>query len=556
MIKDLNRSIGQALDAAVNSLFPGIDLKEKTPPDLEIPKDNSHGDTASNLALKVCRVIKKSPIDIANQIKEYLEKNSSKLGLTGYVEKIEVKSPGFLNFFLSNKAFRETIAEILKTKDNFGKTNIAESKKVQIEFVSANPTGPLSVAHARQAAVGDALASILSFLGFKVTKEFYINDEGNQIRLLGESIYARYKELLGQLQEFPENGYKGNYIYDIAKEIINSSKLKKAQKEKIDIDFFVDYGVKYILKIIKQELSDFKVKFDVWTPQSDLTKKDKVKKIIEFLRKNNFLYDKDGAVWFRSTQFGDDKDRVLIKSDGSFTYLTPDIAYHEDKYKRGFDWVINIWGPDHHGYIGRLKAAVKALGQSDGALSIIIVQLATLLKDGQPVPMSTRAGQYITLREVIDEIGPDVAKFFFLMRRVDSHLDFDLSLAKKQSPENPVYYIQYAHARISSIIGKAKKVKIADADLSLLREPEELKVIKLLDSFPEALKICLSQLDPYGLVAYLQELASEFHKFYDTHRVILEDKKLMSSRLSLVEATRIVLANGLRLLNVSVPKKM
>jgi len=554
MIKDLRRSIGLALVEAAKELFPSISPKEIPPPHIETPKDDSHGDTATNYALKICKIVKKSPIDIANQLNVYLEKNSSKLGIDA-VEKFEVKPPGFNNFFHKN-ILSQTIKDILKADKNFGASNIGKSKKVQIEFVSANPTGPLSVAHARQAAVGDSFANILEFLGFKVTREFYINDEGNQIRLLGESIRARYKELLGQLQEFPEQGYKGNYIYDIAKEIINSSKQKEAQDEEADINFFTDYGVKHILKIIKKELADFKVKFDVWMPQSDLTKKDKVKKIIEFLRKKDFIYEKDGAAWFKSTQFGDDKDRVLVKSDGSFTYLAPDIAYHQDKYKRGFNWVINIWGPDHHGYIGRLKAAVKALGKTDDAISIIIVQLATLIKDGKSVAMSTREGQYVTLREVIDEIGPDVARFFFLMRKVDSHLDFDLSLAKKHSPENPVYYIQYAHARISSIIEKAEKTKVKAADLTLLKEPEELKVIKLLGNFPEVLLLCLNQLDPFTLVSYLQELAAQFHKFYDTHRVIIEDKKLMLARLALVQATRIVLANGLRLLNVSVPDKM
>jgi arginyl-tRNA synthetase len=553
MIKDLRRNIGLALIKATKELFPNIKLNDIPPPYLETPKDDSHGDTATNFALQICRIIKKSPVDIANQINEYLEKNASSLGLER-IEKFQAKSPGFNNFF-HRQIYYQTLANILKEKNNFGKNNLGESKKVQIEFVSANPTGPLSVAHARQAAVGDSLANILKFLGFEVIREFYINDEGNQIRLLGKSVQARYNELLGQPQEFPLNGYRGDYIYDIAKDIINSSKQKKIDKE-IDVDYFSDYAVKYLLKVIKKELKDFKVKFDIWMSQSELVDKNKVSKIIEFLRKRNFIYDLDGAVWFRSTKFGDDKDRVLIKRDGTFTYLMPDIVYHQDKYKRGFQWVINIWGPDHHGYIQRLKAAVNALGHKDEELSIIIVQLATLFKDGKPIPMSTRAGQYITLREVINQIGPDVARFFFLMRRVDSHLDFDLSLAKKHSPENPVYYIQYAHARVSSIIRKEKGLNLKGVNFTLLKQPEEFKVIKLLNNFPETLEICLKQLEPYFLVAYLQDLATKFHRFYDTHRVIIEDKKLKQARLALVEATRIVLANGLRLLNISIPEKM
>jgi len=556
MIRDLKASIGQALDDTLKQIFPDLNFNPQTQSNIEIPNDKTHGDLASNLALKVCKELKKPPVEIAHQIRTYLNNNSSKLGLSEYIHKIEVEPPGFINFFFSHKILGETIIEILTKKDSFGKKDLGKSKKVQIEFVSANPTGPLSVAHARQAAVGDSLANIMEFLGFKVTREFYINDEGNQIRILGLSIASRYKELLGQPEEFPADGYKGSYIYDLAKEMIEASKARKVEALDPNIDLFSEFGASHILNIIKRELADFKVKFDVWTPQSELSKKGEVKQIVEFLRKKGFIYDKDGAVWFRSTDFGDDKDRVLVKSDGTFTYLTPDIAYHQDKFKRGFEWVINIWGPDHHGYIPRLKAAVQALGRKKEDLSVIIVQLATLFKDGSPVPMSTRAGQYVTLQEVLDEIGPDVSRFFFLMRRVDSHLDFDLSLAKKESSENPVFYIQYAHARIASIIKKSGKVDFKKADLSLLHEPEELDLVKLLGQFPQELEACVKMLDPYNLVSYLQQLAGLFHKFYDTHKVISENEKLMLARLDLVEATRIVLANGLKLLNVSIPEKM
>jgi arginyl-tRNA synthetase len=526
---------------------------------LEIPRDKSHGQLATPVAMRLSPILKKPPLEIANLIKEEL---FSKIGraplLSQNIEKIEVAAPGFINFFFKKSYFYQILTEILKTKEKFGQLNIGKNKKVQLEFVSANPTGPLSVAHARQAAVGDTLANILEFLGYKVSREYYINDEGNQINILGKSIEARYNELLGEATPFPEEGYQGDYIYDIAREIIKKSKAKDTQGAKLNkTKFFADYGVSFILKTIKKDLKDFGVNFDNWFSQRSLTKTDKINKALGQLRKKGFIYDQDGAVWFKSTLFGDDKYRVVIKSDKSFTYLAPDIAYHKDKYTRGFKWLINIWGPDHHGYIPRLKAAVQALGEKEDSLSVIIVQLATLFKEGKPIQMSTRRAQYISLREVLDEVGRDAARYFFLLRKTSSHLDFDLELAKKQTPDNPVYYIQYAYARISSIFKNIKSSKKPQRiDFSLLNSEEEMDLLKILSNFPKTLEICAEQLDPYSLADYLLNLAASFHKFYDLHRVLGEDQALTQARLGLICATKIIIAAGLTILGVSRPKKM
>lgn len=558
MAQDLRRSLELLIEVALKEL--SVEVGAQFPPvELEIPKDKTNGDFACNIALKIAKDFKQSPFHVANRIKEGLSSKIQNSSLFPKIQSIEVKPPGFVNFFLSHEPLYELLIQILKEKNNFGKSKLGEKAKVQVEFVSANPTGPLSVAHARQAAVGDALANILEFLGFDVTREYYVNDEGTQIDILGKSILCRYKELLGEAVEFPENGYQGEYIYDIARDFIEKRKPQNAADKELDFKFFSKYGLEHILKIIKNELKDFRVNFDVFSRQSVISKEGKVKKTLSELKKKGFVYERDSATWFKSTAFGDDKDRVVIKSDGSLTYLAPDIAYHKDKFKRGFKWVINIWGPDHHGYIPRLKAAVEALGYKRESLSVIIVQLATLFKQGKPVSMSTRRGQYISLQEVMDEVGVDAARFFFLMRRTDSHLDFDLELAKKQTAENPVFYIQYAHARISSIINSAKETKVSlkDIDFNLIKQPQELELIKKMSIFNDILLSCQKMLDPFALVSFLQELATAFHRFYDNCRVLdSENLPLTQARLKLIEAVKIVLANGLSLLGVSAPDKM
>jgi arginyl-tRNA synthetase len=513
---------------------------------LDTPADPRFGDLSTSIALKLSKLLEKSPPETAKDIADSIIQKLEKTAAGNFVREVKAEGAGFINFYLNDEYFYEKLKRIIAKGKGYFRQDLGKGKKVLIEFVSANPTGSLSVAHARQAAVGDSLANILDFLGFKVKREYYLNDEGNQIDILGKSVELRLRELGGERIEFPENYYQGDYIYDIAR------KVKQAGKTRSLGDFAADY----ILGIIKKELDDFGIKFDYWYSQKELRKSGRIDKALSYLKKKGFLYEQDGALWFKSTQLGDDKDRVLIKSDGAYTYLAPDIAYHEEKYRHGFKWLINLWGPDHHGYINRLKAAVQAFGKAPESLSIVIVQLASIFKDGKPIEMSTRKGQYITLRKVLDEVGRDASRFFFLMRRTSSHLDFDLGLAKKQTPENPVYYIQYAYARICSILENSLVKINKNADFSLLKEKEELALIKKTLQFSSVLNICLKTIDPYMLTVYLQELSESFHKFYDRHRVLGQADSLTKARLALIEAVKTVIASGLELLGVSTPVKM
>ncbi|MBM3246020.1 MAG: arginine--tRNA ligase [Candidatus Omnitrophica bacterium] len=545
----MKKNIQDLLVSAIKRSLKDLGLGSVTPQDLylDLPADSRFGDISSNIALRLSKLTQKSPVQIAQElivkIKEHLEKSPLRV----YIKEVKCAGAGFINFYLNERYFCEQVREIISRGSAGLKLNLAKRKRVLIEFVSANPTGPLSVAHARQAAVGDILANILEFLGFRVKREYYLNDEGNQIQILGKSVELRLKELNGEKIEFPENYYQGEYIYEIA---------KRSQVTSHKSQDFSEFAAGYILDIIRKELGDFGVRFDYWSSQKKLRKSGKIEKALGLLKKKGFLYEQDGAWWLKSTQFGDDKDRVVIKSDKSYTYLAPDIAYHQEKYQRRFDWLINLWGPDHHGYINRLRAAVQALGYKQESLSIIIVQLASIFREGKSLEMSTRKGQYITLREVLDEVGVDAARFYFAMRRTSSHLDFDLALAKKHTSENPVYYVQYAHARICSILGNAKLAAGKCADLTLLKEKQELELIRKLLQFTYILNICYNTQDPYMLTVYLQELAEAFHKFYDQHRVLTEDENLTKARLALISATRVVVACGLDLLGVSHPEKM
>ncbi|MGA2774574.1 MAG: arginine--tRNA ligase [Candidatus Omnitrophota bacterium] len=514
---------------------------------LDFPTDTRFGDFTTNIALKLSKLLKRPPYEVAKGLISAINNNLQKSDLKDCLKEVRVEGAGFINFYLTDKYFYEQLKDLLVYGQEALKQDLGGRKKVLIEFVSANPTGALSIAHARQAAVGDVLANLMDFLNFKVKREYYLNDEGNQINILGSSVKLRMRELDGEMLDFPENYYQGEYIYDIAK----AAKTAGVKKEELG-----DFAAGYILDIIKKELDDFGVRFDVWYSQKELDRSGKIEKYFEELKKKSYLYEQEGALWFKSSSFGDDKDRVVVKSDKSYTYLAPDIAYHQEKFRRGFEWLINLWGPDHHGYINRLKASVEAFGHKPESLSIIIVQLATIFREGKPVQMSTRRGQYITLREVLDEVGKDASRFFFLMRRTSSHLDFDLDVAKKQTSENPVYYVQYAHARICSILRSAGiKVK-KDAPLFILKEKEELTLVKKILQFPSVLNICLITLDPYMLTVYLQTLAESFHKFYDLHRVLGTDSSLSLARLALIEATRTALATGLDILGVSKPEKM
>ncbi|HLF18025.1 MAG TPA: arginine--tRNA ligase [Candidatus Omnitrophota bacterium] len=556
MLNDFKKQLQAHLQGLVQETYPALIIPEIR---LETPANKAHGDLSCNFALISSKQLQQPPIVIAEKFSGVISGSFANTVLAADVAKVDFIKPGFINFYLTSHALSGILTQIFKEGDAYGRSQVGAGKKVQIEFVSANPTGPLSVAHARQGAVGDALGNILRFVGFDVTKEYYVNDEGNQINILGQSLKSRALEILGEKITFPEDHYQGEYIKDMARIFMEKNKVSSVDglKKKIDADF-MHFGVNYLMDIIKKELEDFGVHFDVWSYQSKIATKKNIEAILDYLGEKGFIYEKDSALWFKSTDFGDDKDRVLEKSDGSYTYITPDIVYHKNKFERGFEKVVNIWGPDHHGYIPRLTAAVEALGKDREALKVLIVQLATIYRDGKELSMSTRRGQYISLREVLDEVGSDAARFFFMMRHISAHLEFDLDLAKKQTPENPVYYVQYGHARVYSMNKKAKEtgVKISQDKFDLLNEEEELDLIKKLGYFPDTLLACYAQWDPYPLVSYLQELASVFHRFYDKHRVISDDVNLSAQRLGLVNASRIVIANGLKLLGVNAPQQM
>ena len=540
----------------LTTAFPGVDLPVV---ELEPPAQRHHGDLACHVALKSAGILRRNPLQIAEEMRAAFQEALEASPLKEQVAALETCPPGFINIRLSQRAVCAVLDQVLAQKNDYGRSSLGQGQKVQVEFVSANPTGPLSVAHGRQAAVGDALVNILNFLGFAACREYYVNDGGNQIRLLGRSLACRARELLGEEIPFPEDGYQGEYIKEMARVFIEERRVTSLSAlSAIEPEAFEEFGKRHLLGVIRQELEDFGVRFDTWSYESRVASKEKIQEVLQALNQKGLTYEQDGALWFASTRFGDDKDRVLRKSDGTYTYLSPDIAYHKDKFARGFQKVFDILGPDHHGYIKRITAAAVALGQPAEALRVLIVQLATIYRHGQKVSMSTRGGQYITLREVMREVGPQAARFFFLMRSMKAHLDFDLDLAKKQSSENPVYYIQYAHARICSVMAQAARrgLQARQKNFERLAALEERDLIKKLEQFPRTVRVCQQQMDPYPLVPYLQELAGLFHKFYDRHRVVTDDEDLSAERLGLIQAARIVLANGLRLLGLQAPEKM
>ncbi len=523
-------------------------------------KTREHGDLYTPVAMKYAKALGRPAVEIGEELRRRLLSSE----LKDVIARIEVKPPGFVNIFLSSSFVLDYLCDLLKMK----KVPVAgflpetERKKVLLEFVSANPTGPLSIAHARQAAVGDALARIMRYAGHSVTTEYYLNDVGVQIRLLGQSLKERCKEMLGQGCTIPEGGYRGEYLKEIASKFLSVWRDRIEDLDSIPLEEFSRFAVGEILSVIKQELDRFGVRFDNWYSQELMEKQGKVKLALEELREKGLLYEKDGAIWFASSRFGDDKDRVVIKSDGNPTYFTADIGYHRDKFERGYELLIDMWGPDHHGYIPRVKAVLSALGYDPSALKVIIVQLVSLYKNGQPVPMSTRQGQYITIDELMDEVGVDVSRFFLLMRRTDSHLDFDLDLAKKQAPENPVYYVQYAHARACRILEMAESANLQVSPdkfrevFAVSKNEEEQDLINSLLRFRDTLEACLFDLDPYPMVEYLRTLAGQFHRFYERCRVLGEEIDLSLFRLGLVRAVRISIKEGLGLLGVSAPERM
>ena len=527
--------------------------------EVSLSQGSSHGDLTTPVAFRLAKFTKEKPSRIAEDLisllQKELRKDHSKQKL---ISRCEIAGGGFINFFVPGAQLAESLVEIHRQDQNFGKSEYGQGQKVLIEFVSANPTGPLTIAHGRQAVIGDALARILEATGFAVTKEYYLNDTGRQIGLLGESLWARYQTLFGKETPIPEEGYQGDYLKEIA---LKLRKEKGDSLTKMDraeaVRECTEYAIKEILEGIVEDLKTVRVQFDSYYSERSLRDKNKVEKAIETLREKKFIYELEGALWFGSTQLGDDKDRVLRKQTGEYTYFAPDIAYHQSKFERGFERLVNLWGPDHHGYVPRLTAACEALGyEPSRQLKILIVQLVTLYRKGQAVRMSTRAGEFVTLRELFNEVGIDATRFFFLLRRVESHLDFDLDLAKLQSDENPVFYLQYAHARISSVLKFSEREIDPDAPLARLAAPEEMELIKRLQEYPEILVQAAQSLEPYRVVEYLRELAAQFHKFYALHRVVTDDGELTAARLLLADGVRIVLRNGLAVLGVSQPEKM
>lgn len=556
MFSDIRRDLQVIIEESLK-IFEGIQFPALF---IDIPSDKQHGEFSCNVALQLSRLLKKSPLIIAQELLPRIQELLKSHSLNKQIAKVEIKAPGFINFYLSPEGFYDVLYDVFEQKDNYGRSDFGAHKKFCLEFVSANPTGPLTVAHGRQAAVGDSLVNILQAAGFDAKREYYVNDEGNQINILGRSIKVRAQQILGLDVPLFEDAYQGDYIRLMAQEFMRKNYIESPEDlDKQPDEAYRQFGVKYLMDMIKTDLHDFGVNFDIWSYQSIIANPQAIKNLLDDFRAKGFVYDNEGAWWFKSTLWGDDKDRVVRKSDGTYTYLTPDIVYHQDKFARGFERIVNILGPDHHGYIPRIKAAAAALGKSVDDLDILIVQLATIYRDGKEVSMSTRRGEFISVREVIDEVGRDAARFFFLMRQASAHLEFDLELAKKQSSDNPVFYIQYAHARIHSLINKAHdelhllpKLK----DLKHLKQPEEMDLMRKIGLYPDILIGCAKSLEPFGLVRYLQEVAAAFHKFYDSCRVLDEDKEISAERLALIEAARVVLGNGLRLLGVSAPQKM
>ena len=550
--------IGLVIEA-LREINPEVPIKSEEIR-VSVPEDPSHGDFSTNAALKLARFFGLPSMELGEKTVGVIRAKKPV-----FLDKVELVSPGFINLFLSHQAFEQELTDCLKAgglkkEGAYGHNTMGEGKKVLVEFLSANPTGPLTIAHGRHAACGDTIANLLEASGYKVTREYYYNDRGRQMDILGRSLRLRYLQLLGEKKRMFKDGYQGKYLEEIARRFIEKYRKAYAREEK-DLTPFRRFAERDIWKGIKKDLSDFRVRFNSWIKETDFYKKGKVKEVLEQLKKEGLAYEQEGAIWFKSTKYNDEKDRVLVKSNGEMTYLLPDMAYHAFKYERGYERFLTILGPDHHGYIGRLQAGVKALGYDDKKLTIKILQLVSLYRGKKKLRMSTRSGEFVTLRQVMDEVGVDATRFFLAMRGMDSHLDFDLELAKRESVENPVYYIQYAHARICSIFKFARENEVAlknilKINLGLLNRKEETELLKKLSLYPEVVKKGAELLETQGLTGYLLELASLFHQYYNKYRFITDDEELNQARLALAEAIRIVLSQGLKLLGVKAPKKM
>ncbi|WP_456400683.1 arginine--tRNA ligase [Persephonella sp.] len=525
---------------------------------IEIPKEDKFGDISTNIAFLLSKKLKDKPINIANKLKEILIENQD-------FEKVDVAGGGFINIFLSKNFYSKILRKIIDEKESYGKVKKDEKRYINVEFVSANPTGPLHLGHGRGAVVGNVISNLYEYAGYRVVREFYINDAGNQIKKLGESVFARFMQIDNPNYPFPEDGYHGEYIREVAYH------LYKYEKEKIlsmvdknqAVDFCSEFAKQLLLERIKNDLADFGVKFDIWFSEKSLYSSGKVDEALKFLKEKGLIYEKDGAVWVKTTEFGDDKDRVVIKSDGSYTYFAGDIAYHYDKYKRGYEFIVNVWGADHHGYFPRLKSAVMAFGVREDWIRVVFIQLVKLFKNGKEVKMSKRSGSFVTLRELIEEVGKDAVIYFFLTKDPNTHLNFDIDLALKKSSENPVYYVQYAHARICSVFREAKErfnfdpEKEFTGEINLLTEDQERILMKHLTFIPDLILEAAYKQDPHKLTQITYDLSSDFHYYYNNFKFLVEnDEKLMRARLYLLKAVREALRTLFKLMGITPVERM
>jgi len=558
LYENIKTQVTNQLLEAVKSAKMAGELKFEELPNfvLEEPRERQHGDLATNLAMVLAKQAKRSPREIAALLIKHLDTTGT------WIESSEIAGAGFINFRLNPLWLTNVIDEVIKAGKLYGQVDIGKGQKIQVEFVSANPTGLLHMGNARGAALGDSLASLLSTAGYEVSREFYINDTGNQIHNFALSLEARYLQQLGQDAPFPEGGYHGEDLIDTVKGLIAKVGDKYLSVEPgLRREFLVRYALDEKMRNIRETLQDFGVKYDVWFNEQSLHDSGAVRLTMEELEKKGYIYEKEGALWFKSTLLGDEKDEVVVRSNGTPTYFAADIAYHRNKFERGFNRVINIWGADHHGHVARLKGAISALGYDPDNLQIILMQLVRLIQNGEVVKMSKRSGQYITLRELMDEVGKDAARFFFNLRDPDSTVDFDMDLAKAQSSDNPVYYVQYAHARLCSILRQAEEfggagIPALEEDLKRLDSSEERDLLKKMADLPGEIIVAARLMEPHRLARYVLDLAGLFHTFYNSQRVLVDDEGLRRARLSLVTAVKQIISNVLGILGVSAPEKM
>lgn len=551
IIDQVKETLVEEIKASIQQAQLAEDIPEIK---IETPKDSSHGDFSTNIAMVLTKIAKRNPREIAQAIVDHLDASKA------HVKQVDIAGPGFINFYLDNSYLTDIIPEAIEKGDQFGRVAERNGQKILLEYVSANPTGDLHIGHARNAAVGDTLANVLDAAGYDVIREYYVNDAGNQITKLAHSIEARYFEALGDSSHpMPEDGYHGKDIIAIGKDLAERQPELRELPDDERLKTFRQLGVDYEMEKLKTDLDDFNTHFDNWFSETSLYENGNIDAALSKMKDLGYIYEADGATWLRTTDFDDDKDRVLIKKDGTYTYFLPDIAYHYDKIQRGNDILIDLFGADHHGYINRIKASVQTFGVDSDRLEIQIMQLVRLMKNGEEVKMSKRTGNAITLREIMDEVGRDAARYFLTMRSADTHFDFDLELAKQQSQDNPLYYAQYAHARICSILKQAKEKGISydkDADLSLIQNDKAIELLKKVAEFEPTIESAAKHRAPHRITNYIQDLAAHFHRFYNAEKVITDDEAKTKALIGLIEAVRITLHNALNMVGVAAPESM